>query len=151
MLLLHELTALVKKRKRVGRGGSRGGTSGRGTKGQRARSGGRKRKLSAGFEGGQMPLTRRLPKRGFNNTMFQKEIEIVQLADIHEIFENGAVVNRESLIEVGLIRGRKGSFVKVLSSGTVDKKLTLHTDFISKSAQGQIVQAGGLVHINKEK
>ena len=146
--MLHNLPSAGKDRKRVGRGGSRGGTSGRGNKGQKGRSGAN---LGILFEGGQMPLTRRLPKRGFNNTMFQKEIEIVQLADIHEIFENGAVVNRESLIEVGLIRGRKGSFVKVLSSGTVDKKLTLHTDFISKSAQGQIVQAGGLVHINKEK
>lgn len=146
--MLHNLPSAGKDRKRIGRGGSRGGTAGRGNKGQKGRSGAN---LGILFEGGQMPLTRRLPKRGFKNDMFQKEIEIVQLADIHEIFENGAVVTRESLIEVGLIKGRKGSLVKVLSSGTVDKKLTLHTDFISKSAQGQIVQAGGLVHINKEK
>ena len=146
--MLHNLPSAGKDRKRIGRGGSRGGTSGRGNKGQKGRSGAN---LGILFEGGQMPLTRRLPKRGFNNTMFQKEIEIVQLADIHEIFENGAVVNRESLIEVGLIRGRKGSLVKILSSGEVNKKLTIHTDRISKSAQGQIVQAGGLVHINKEK
>jgi large subunit ribosomal protein L15 len=146
--MLHNLPSAGKDRKRIGRGGSRGGTSGRGNKGQKGRSGAN---LGILFEGGQMPLTRRLPKRGFNNTMFQKEIEVVQLADIQEIFENGAVITREALIESGLIRGRKGSFVKVLSSGTVDKKLTLHTDFISKSAQGQIVQAGGLVHLNKEK
>lgn len=144
--MLHNLPSAGKDRKRIGRGGSRGGTSGRGGKGQKARSGAN---LGILFEGGQMPLTRRIPKRGFNNTRFQEEIEIVQLADIHEAFENGAVVTRESLMEAGLIKGRKGSMVKVLSSGTVDKKLTLHTDFISKSAQGQIVQAGGLVHINR--
>ncbi len=144
--MLHNLPSAGKNRKRVGRGGSRGGTSGRGNKGQKGRSGAN---IGIGFEGGQMPLVRRTPKRGFNNTRFQEEIEIVQLADIHEIFASDAVVTRESLIEVGLIRGRKGSLVKVLSSGTVDKKLTLHIDFISKSAQGQIVQAGGFVHINR--
>lgn len=146
--MLHNLPSAGKDRKRIGRGGSRGGTSGKGSKGQKARSGAN---LGILFEGGQMPLTRRIPKRGFNNTRFQEEIEIVQLADIHEIFENNSEITRESLIEVGLIRGRKGSLVKVLSSGDVTKKLTIHTDKISKSAQGQIVQAGGLVHINKEK
>ena len=146
--MLHNLPSAGKDRKRRGRGGSRGGTSGRGGKGQTARSGAN---LGILFEGGQMPLTRRLPKRGFNNLVFQKEIEIVQLADIHEIFEDGATVTRESLVETGLIRGRKGSLVKILASGTVDKKLTLHVDRISKSAQGKVVQAGGAVHINEEK
>ncbi len=144
--MLHNLPSAGKDRKRIGRGGARGGTSGRGNKGQKGRSGAN---LGILFEGGQMPLTRRIPKRGFNNARFQHEIEIVQLADIHEAFENNAVVTRESLVEAGLIRGRKGSLVKVLSSGVVDKKLTLHVDFISKSAQGQIVQAGGLVHVNR--
>lgn len=146
--MLHKLPSAGKDRKRIGRGGSRGGTSGRGNKGQKGRSGAN---LGILFEGGQMPLTRRLPKRGFNNVMFKKEIEVVQLADIHEHFENGAVITRESLMEAGLIKGRKGSLVKILSSGVIDKKLTLHIDFISKSAQGQIMQAGGVVHTTKEK
>ena len=87
MLRLHELTALVKKRKRIGRGGARGGTAGRGSKGQRARSGGRKRKLSAGFEGGQMPLFRRLPKRGFNTDRFgQAIVHVINLEQLNHAF-----------------------------------------------------------------
>ncbi len=147
--MLHNLTSSGKSRKRIGRGGSRGGTSGRGNKGQKGRSGAN---LGILFEGGQMPLTRRLPKRGFNNDRFQTMIEIVQLADIYEAFENNALVNRDALIEKGLIKGRKGSLIKVLSSGEIDKKLMLHVDSVSKSAHEKIVQAGGQVqlrHVDK--
>ncbi len=77
MSQLSSLTSLVKKRKRIGRGGSRGGTSGRGNKGQKARTG--HSTMRAAFEGGQMPLVRRLPKRGFNNKPFQKEFEIINI------------------------------------------------------------------------
>lgn len=147
--MLHNLPSAGKDRKRIGRGGSRGGTSGRGNKGQKGRSGAN---LGILFEGGQMPLTRRLPKRGFNNVRFRPDIEIVQLKDIHALFEHGATVTRESLVEAGLIKGRVRSLVKVLAAaGTVDKKLTIHIDLISKSAQRQIEQAGGLVQIQKEK
>ena len=88
MLNLHNLTPLVKKRKRIGRGGKRGGTSGKGHKGQSARSGGQQ--SANGFEGGQMPLFRRLPKRGFNNSPFAQVTKIVNLQQLNEVFEDGA-------------------------------------------------------------
>jgi large subunit ribosomal protein L15 len=156
MLLLHELPALVKKRKRIGRGGSRGGTSGRGSKGQRARSGGRKRKLSAGFEGGQMPLYRRLPKRGFNNDRFgEAEMHIISLEQLNNAFEEGATVDLAALVQKGLVskkksqKGMSNQMIKILGNGTLSKKLIVNADAFSKSAVTAIENLGGEVRLMK--
>ena len=142
MVTLHSMTPAGKKRKRVGRGGDRGGTSGRGNKGQKARSG---PKIPIQFEGGQMPLTRRLPKRGFNNTRFAVEYEIVNVKSLETSFDAGAVVDAQALYEKGLIRSGRRK-VKILSDGTLSKKLTVHADKFSKAAAECILQAGGQVH-----
>ena len=139
MTQLHNLETLVKKRKRVGRGGERGGTSGKGHKGQKARSGGYVRR---GFEGGQMPKYRRLPKRGFNNAVFTIRYEIVNLADLERAFEVGQVVNHESLRERGLVGAGK---IKILGTGTLTKKLTIHADALSTTARTAIEKAGGTI------
>lgn len=118
MLTLNKLTSAGKKRKRIGRGGARGGTSGRGFGGQKSRSGGT---LGLTFEGGQMPLVRRLPKRGFSNVMFAKEYEIVDLGQLNNAFNNGATVTFEMLFEQGLIKGKKRKLVKILADGTLEK------------------------------
>lgn len=149
MFQLHNLKPLVKKKKRVGRGGSRGGTSGKGHKGQKARSG---KTIRVGFEGGQMPLFRRLPKRGFNNTRFQVEVKIVSLDRLNTVFEDGATVNKQTLIERGVFKGKSLFTVKVLGTGTLEKKLTVHADAFSKKAAAAIEQAGGqVVSVTKEK
>ncbi|TYB33297.1 MAG: 50S ribosomal protein L15 [Flexistipes sinusarabici] len=129
-----------KNRKRRGRGGSSGlgTTSGRGHKGQKARSGGGVR---PGFEGGQMPLTRRLPKRGFDNSKFAKTVEIVNLSDIERKYSEGETVNRETLVERGLIKGNK-DLIKVLGEGDISKKLTFDIDKVSGSAEEKIKKAG---------
>ena len=131
----------TKQRKRLGRGhgSGHGKTSGRGHKGFKARSGSG---IKPGFEGGQMPLQRRIPKRGFTN-IFKKEIGIVNVQDL-DIFEDGAVVNLESLIAQGLV-GRKYSMVKILGNGDLAKKLTVKVDKISESARKKIDGAGGTV------
>lgn len=147
MYSLENLTKLVKKRKRVGRGGSRGGTSGKGSKGQLARTGGAS-KVRSGFEGGQMPISRRLPKRGFNNARFQKDIEVVGL-DRFEVFEDGATISRVEMASSGLIKDRRGSIVKVLG-GELSKKLTIVADLFSKSAEQKIKDMGGEVKLTKE-
>lgn len=152
MLRLDALTPLVKKRKRVGRGGSRGGTSGKGHKGQKARSGGY---VAIAFEGGQMPLFRRLPKRGFTNAHSKIEYQTVSLAQLDKTFNDGDVVNREILIQKGLINGNKSKksllcFVKVLGSGTLSKKLVVHAEAFSKTAEEAIKGRGGEVHILRE-
>jgi large subunit ribosomal protein L15 len=156
MLALHELTALVKKRKRIGRGGARGGTAGRGGKGQRARSGGRKRKLRAGFEGGQMPLYRRLPKRGFSNDRFgEAEMHIINLEQLNNAFEEGATVDMAALVEKGLVskkksqKGMSNQMIKVLGNGTLSKKLIVNADAFSKSAVTAIENLGGEVRLMK--
>lgn len=129
--------------KRLGCGESSGlgKTSGRGHKGQKSRSGGGVR---PGFEGGQMPLHRRLPKRGFNNTRFQDKIVIVNVATLSERFEDGATVNEESLRAAKLIKGAFDA-IKVLGHGDLDKKLTVEGCKVSKSAREKIEQAGGSV------
>src|SRR3984957_17763661 len=117
MLKLHNLTKLVKARKRVGRGGKLGGTSGKGHKGQKARSGGY---IRIGFEGGQMPLFRRLPKRGFNNYNFQDDQCIVNLEQLNTAFDAGSTITKEVLLEKGIIKARKsdhGFLLKVLGTG----------------------------------
>ncbi len=129
--------------KRLGKGESsgRGKTSGKGHKGQKARSGGNVR---PGFEGGQMPLHRRLPKRGFNNTAFQDKIAVVNVALLNTHFEDGATVNEESLRAARLV---KGSFdqIKVLGHGELSKKLTVSVEAISASAREKIEKAGGSI------
>lgn len=144
---LHELSPAAgstKERKRIGRGAGsgQGKTAGKGHKGQKARAG---RGMRAGFEGGQMPLQRRLPKRGFNN-IFRKEIVAVNVADLEARFENGAVVDVESLKQVGLV---KNSFdgIKILGNGELTKKLTVKADAFSESAKQKIEAAGGKIEV----
>lgn len=130
-----------KKRLGCGESSGLGKTSGKGHKGQKARSGGGVR---PGFEGGQMPLHRRLPKRGFNNTRFQDTIVIVNLSDLEARFEAGATVNEESLRESGLVRGQFDG-IKVLGGGDLTKALTVQGAKVSASAQEKIEKAGGSV------
>jgi large subunit ribosomal protein L15 len=131
--------------KRLGKGESSGlgKTSGKGHKGQKSRSGGGVR---VGFEGGQMPLNRRLPKRGFNNFTFADKIAVVNLARIEEKFEDGETVNEESLRERNLMKGVYDA-VKVLGQGDLTKKLTFKVNYVSKSAQEKIEKAGGSVDL----
>ena len=147
MISLNNLTPLCKKRKRIGRGGSRGGTSGRGHQGQGSRSGG---SVGVIYEGGQMPLSRRLPKRGFNNAAFKQKFEIVNLAQLHELFENGSDVTRETLIEKGVIKGKRGYQLKILGNGVLEKKLTVRADAFSQTAAEAIKKQGGEVLVSKE-
>ena len=132
-----------KERKRVGRGigSGLGKTSGRGHKGQKARSGGN---IRPGFEGGQMPLTRRLPKRGFTN-IFKKEYAIGNLS-VLDNFEDGTVVTPELLIEKGIIKKIKDG-VKILGSGDLGKKLTVKAHKFSKSAIDKIESIGGKAEV----
>ena len=141
MLQLHNLKTLKKKDKRVGRGGGRGGTSGRGHKGQRSRSGG-KSNIKASFEGGQMPLSRRLPRRGFTN-IFKKVFYIVSLADLEKNFNVGEKVTKETLREKGVVTGRKDLPVKILCNGKLTKSLAVALDACSESAAKAIKEAGG--------
>lgn len=142
MLQLHTIVSSTKKRKRVGRGGSRGGQSGRGHKGQTGRSGGGVR---IGFEGGQTPLIRRLPKHGFSNARFKKVVEIVSTDKLESLFEDGAVVTRELLIERGIIdpKKKKAFVLKILAKGSLTKRMTVKADAFSKEAAGMIERAGG--------
>lgn len=150
MSQLNNLTSLVKKRKTIGRGGSRGGTSGKGNKGQKARSGGFVR---AGFEGGQMPLFRRLPKRGFNNYNFAKDVHTVNIQQLNDFFNDNDIVNKQSLLEKGLIDIKNGSLheaqatVKILGHGSLSKKLKVYADAFSKNALKSIQDCGGEAHI----
>ena len=140
MFQLNKLTPLCKKKKRVGRGGSRGGTSLKGHKGQKARSG---PKISVAFEGGQMPLVRRLPKRGFNNTRFATEVKIVSLEKLNSLFNEGDKVDKQALMEKGVFKGKGKFYLKVLGSGELKKKLEVVADAFSKSAKEAITNLGG--------
>ena len=130
--------------KRLGRGigSGLGKTSGKGHKGQNARSGGGVR---PGFEGGQMPLVRRIPKRGFTN-IFKKEYSIVNVKDL-DIFENGTVVTAELLLEVGMLSKIESYGLKVLGDGTLTKKLTVQAKKFTKSAAEIIESAGGKAEV----
>jgi large subunit ribosomal protein L15 len=130
-----------RKRKRVGRGvGSGSGeTAGRGTKGQQARSGG---SLRLGFEGGQMPLYRRLPKRGFKNHEFRVVYAIVNLGQLDAAFEDGASVDAAAIRGARLVNARTGP-IKILGGGELTKKLTVTADRFSGSAKKKIEAAGG--------
>ena len=145
MLRLHNLRPRPGSRHRVkrlgiGESSGHGKTSGKGHKGQKARSGG---SLRIGFEGGQMPLIRRLPKRGFNNAAFHKQYAIVNLSDLNE-FKSGAVVNEESLRAANLVRGRFYA-IKVLGGGELKHGLTIQIDKISNAAREKIEKAGGTI------
>ena len=144
---LHELSPApgsTSERKRIGRGpaSGQGKTAGKGHKGQKARAG---RGMRAGFEGGQMPLQRRIPKRGFVN-IFAKEIAIVNLSAIDEKFEDGAVVDVEALIASGLVKKALDG-VKVLGNGEISKKLTVKANAFSESAKAKIEAAGGKAEV----
>ena len=143
---LHELSPApgsTKKAFRVGRGAGSGNgkTAGKGHKGQKARSGGGVR---PGFEGGQMPLQRRIPKRGFNN-IFAKPLESVNVSAL-EKFEDGAVVDAKALLDAGILS--KCTYgVKILGNGEITKKLTVKASAFSESAKAKIEAAGGKAEV----
>lgn len=145
---IHELgkdPGRAKKGKRVGRGEASGlgKTSGYGHKGSQARSG-RGKGYGGGFEGGQMPLQRRVPKRGFTN-IFREEVDIVNLATL-ETFDAGATVDVDALKKSGAIRGR-AKIVKILGNGDLTKKLNIKAHRFSKSAKEKIEAAGGTAEV----
>ena len=136
-----------KKRRIVGRGnGGRGGTCGRGDKGQNSRSGG---KVRPGFEGGQMPLYRRIARRGFSNSPFKKEYYVLNVGALNKAFQECDTVTMETLLEKKLIK-KNQKLVKILGNGDVDKKLTLDMDAVSSGAKKKIEEAGGEVKIKEE-
>jgi large subunit ribosomal protein L15 len=130
-----------KKRKRIGRGdgSGHGGTSTKGHKGQNARSGGRVR---PGFEGGQMPLSRRLPKRGFRNP-FRKNIITINIDQLKK-FPAGSIIDRDALLEAGLVK-KAGDGIKVLGKGSIEYPISVKVDMISRGAKSKIEAAGGSV------
>ena len=143
---LHELAPVmgstqVVKRKGRGTGTGNGKTAGRGHKGQKARSGG---KVRVGFEGGQMPLARRIPKRGFNN-IFAKPLTAINVASLNA-FEDGAVVDAAALMEKGIIHDCKYG-LKVLANGTLTKKVTVKAAAFSEGAKAKIEEAGGKAEV----
>jgi len=143
---LHELSPAAKSRKsnkRLGRGvGSGWGkTAGRGSKGYNSRSGGGVR---PGYEGGQMPIQRRLPKRGFTN-VFRKKIEVINLRDLLA-FEGGSLVDEAVLVKAGLVKGRKDG-IKLLGNGEIRVALNVKLNQISKNARKKIEAAGGSVEV----
>jgi len=130
--------------KRLGRGSSSGTgkTSGRGQNGQNSRSGGGVR---VGFEGGQLPLYRRLPKRGFSNAMFKKTYAVINVADLNK-FEDGTVVTPELLKELGIIK-KELSGIKVLGNVSLERKLTVRAHVFSETAKEKIETAGGKAEV----
>ena len=144
---LHELEKNIgatKKRKIVGRGrgSGLGKTSGKGHKGQNARSGGGVRPV---FEGGQTPLYRRLPKRGFNNAQFATVYAVINVSDLNR-FENGTVVSPALLKEVGLVKNQLDG-IKVLGNGELTKKLTIQAHKFSKTAKEKIEKSGSKIEV----
>jgi len=131
------------RKKRLGNGESSGlgKTCGKGHKGQKSRSGA---SIRPGFEGGQMPLHRRLPKKGFNNAQFTTTYAPINVSTLNERFEDGATVNDETLIAAGLLSGQYDG-VKILGNGDITKKLTVDVAAVSASAKEKIEKAGGSV------
>ena len=143
---LHELSppnGSRKSRKRLGRGvgSGKGKTAGRGTKGQNSRSGGGVR---PGFEGGQMPIHRRLPKRGFTN-IFKMKIAVINIHDL-STFESGSVVDEAALVRMGLVKGQRDG-IKLLGNGEIKIPLTIKVNGASTGARDKIIAAGGKVEI----
>jgi large subunit ribosomal protein L15 len=135
------------RRKRLGAGESsgKGKTSGKGHKGQKARSGG---SIRPGFEGGQMPIFRRLPKRGFNNKDFKTFYGVVNLDTLEKVFATGDTITEDTLRKAGLVKGRFDG-IKILGRGEITKSLTIEVDEVSASARGKIEKAGGKVVLPK--
>jgi large subunit ribosomal protein L15 len=145
---LHELRPAegsTKKRKRIGqgKGSGLGKTSGKGHKGQKSRSGGGVR---AGFEGGQMPLARRIPKRGFNNARFARTYQVVNISSLEESFDAGSSVGPEQLLERRLVRSLRKP-VKILANGDITKALTVKAHAFSGQAAEKIRAAGGKTEV----
>ena len=134
------------RRKRLGSGESSGlgKTCGRGHKGQKSRSGGGPRST---FEGGQMPLYRRLPKRGFNNKRFKKIYAVVNVGLLEDSFDEGALINDQSLREQGIVKGKYDG-IKILGAGEVSKKFKLSVNKVSDSAKEKIEKAGGSIELS---
>ena len=151
MMRLHNLRPRPGSRHRVkrlgcGESSGHGKTSGKGSKGQKARSGG---SIRLGFEGGQMPLIRRLPKRGFNNAAFHKHYALVNVSDLNA-FEAGTVVNEQLLRESNLVRGHFAG-IKILGEGELKHGLEVQADKISATAREKIEKAGGTVTIREAR
>jgi large subunit ribosomal protein L15 len=151
MMRLHNLQPRPGSRHRVkrlgcGESSGHGKTSGKGNKGQKARSGG---SIRLGFEGGQMPLIRRLPKRGFNNAAFHKHYAVVNVSDLNA-FESGTVVNEKLLRESNLIRGHFAG-IKILGDGDLKHDLKVEVDKISTTAREKIEKAGGMVTLREPR
>jgi large subunit ribosomal protein L15 len=143
---LHELSPPSRSRKmsrRLGRGvgTGRGKTAGRGTKGYNSRSGGGVR---PGYEGGQMPIQRRLPKRGFTN-IFRKRIAVINVRDLLT-FKSGSLVDEAALVKAGLVKGKKDG-IKLLGQGEISIALNVKLSHVSKSAKGKIEAAGGSIEV----
>jgi len=134
-----------KKAKRIGRGlgSGHGRYATKGLKGQKSRSGGTK---GAGFEGGQMPLQRRVPKRGFSNAPFKKEYAIVNLEDLNKIIDEVDIITPETLLQKGIVKDLKDG-LKILGNGEIKKSITVKTNAISKSALQKIQSVGGKVEV----
>jgi large subunit ribosomal protein L15 len=136
----------ARKHKRIvgrGQGSGHGTTAGKGNKGQKARSGG---KTYVGFEGGQMPLYRRLAQRGFSNYPFKKEVQIVNLEMIEKAYKEGEIVDVTSLTARRLIKGK--ALIKILANGFLSKKLIFKVGAVSKTAKEKIEKAGGVVNVS---
>lgn len=148
-MMIHPPAGATRRRKRIGRGpgSGLGKTSGRGHKGQNARSGG---KVRPGFEGGQMPLYRRIARRGFSNYAFRTPVVAVHVRDLERHFEAGATVNLESLRSARLI-GKNDRAAKILSDGDIAKALTVEGVAVSKAAKAKIEAAGGSVKLPEAK
>jgi len=149
-MMIHEITAKAgrhKRRKRIGRGPSsgHGKTSGRGHKGAGSRSGW-SGSTPPGFEGGQMPFFRRIPKRGFSNARFRTRYAVVNVRFLEARFESGAEVNPEMMAKVGLIAEARTP-VKILGEGPLNRKLEVWASKFSASAREKIEQAGGTCHV----
>jgi large subunit ribosomal protein L15 len=139
---LHAPEGAAKRKRIVGRGqgSGRGTTAGKGNKGQKARSGG---KTYVGFEGGQMPLYRRLAHRGFSNYPFKKEVQVVNLGEIEKRYADGETVDTVTLIQKGLVK--KSIPVKILGNGKLTRKLSFKISALSASAREKIEKAGGSI------
>jgi large subunit ribosomal protein L15 len=151
-MMIHEITihaGKYKARKRIGRGegSGHGKTAGRGHKGAASRSGWKRR---PGYEGGQMPIFRRMPKRGFTNAPFRRLFHVVNVKQLDARFDDGATVTRESLAEAGLIRDTMLP-LKVLGEGTLSKKLNVTAARFSATAKTKIEEAGGTVTVDVKK
>jgi large subunit ribosomal protein L15 len=150
MIRLHNMRSRPGSKHRVkrlgcGESSGHGKTSGKGHKGQKARSGG---SIRLGFEGGQMPLIRRLPKRGFNNAAFHKNYAIVNLSDLAS-FKEGTVINEQLLREKKMLRGN-GDGLKILGDGELKHAITIEADKVSASAREKIEKAGGSVTLRQK-